>query len=51
MPSELQFVWDETKAAANLRKHGVDFALARRAYYDSLALIAYDDLNSEYGKD
>lgn len=51
MPDGLEFEWDEAKAAANLRKHGVDFALARRAFYDPLALIGYDDLSSEYGED
>jgi hypothetical protein len=34
--------WDEEKAAANLRKHGVDFADAALALEDELALTMRD---------
>jgi len=30
----MKFEWDETKAAANLAKHGVSFALGTRVFLD-----------------
>ena len=33
--------WDPTKAAANLRKHGVSFEEAEGVFYDEFAL--FDD--------
>ncbi len=38
----LQFVWDRDKAAANLRKHGVDFEEAATAFGDPLSLTIRD---------
>ena len=38
----LRFVWDPTKADANLRKHGVGFALAARVFADPDALSVQD---------
>lgn len=35
--------WDSEKAAANLRKHGVDFADAATVLSDELALTRNDD--------
>ena len=35
--------WDPEKAAANLRKHGVDFADAETALRDEMALTVPDD--------
>ena len=35
--------WDPEKAAANLRKHGVDFADAETALHDEMALTRPDD--------
>jgi uncharacterized DUF497 family protein len=35
--------WDEEKAAANLRKHGVDFADAATVLSDDFALTVLDD--------
>ena len=35
--------WDAEKAAANLRKHGVDFADAETALHDEMALTRPDD--------
>ena len=32
-----RFEWDETKAAANLRKHGVPFEEAASVFFDPLA--------------
>jgi len=36
------FEWDTAKAAANVAKHGVDFAEARSVFADPLALFAPD---------
>ena len=42
------YEWDEAKAAANLRKHGVDFADAVSALEDPLCLTMQDpDSNGE----
>lgn len=38
----VEFEWDEEKAAANLRKHGVDFADAVLVFEDDLALTMED---------
>ena len=38
----LQFVWDREKAAANLRKHGVDFEEAATAFGDPLSVTIPD---------
>jgi hypothetical protein len=35
--------WDRDKAAANLRKHRVDFADAETALYDELGMTMSDD--------
>lgn len=35
--------WDSRKAAANLKKHGVDFADAATALYDDLAITVRND--------
>jgi hypothetical protein len=34
----LDFEWDDTKAAANFRKHGVTFEQAAHAFRDSFAM-------------
>jgi uncharacterized DUF497 family protein len=38
----LQFTWDRAKAAANLRKHGVDFEEAATAFGDPLSITIPD---------
>jgi len=38
----LQFIWDREKAAANLRKHGVDFEDAATAFGDPLSITIPD---------
>lgn len=38
----VEFEWEEEKAAANLRKHGVDIADAVLALEDDLALTMRD---------
>jgi uncharacterized protein len=43
----VRFVWDPTKAAANLRKHGVTFEEAVTVFYDPLAATFPDPDHSE----
>jgi len=38
----VSFEWDNQKAAANLRKHGVDFADAATVFADDLAITVSD---------
>lgn len=40
------YEWDPKKAAANLRKHGVDFADAATAFSDESALRMTDHISS-----
>lgn len=35
--------WDPKKAAANLRRHGIDFADAATALHDEFAITVVDD--------
>jgi uncharacterized protein len=42
------FVWDERKRAANLRKHGVDFAIAE--LFDFAAAATIVDDQRDYGE-
>ncbi len=39
---QTRFVWDPLKAASNLRKHGVSFETAVRAFADLHALLEQD---------
>ena len=39
-PCMLRFEYDENKSAANLAKHGIDFADARRLWDDPDAMVA-----------
>jgi len=43
----VEFEWDPPKAAANLRKHGIDFADAATVLYDELAITVPDDRTNE----
>jgi len=43
----LTFEWDDKKAAANLRKHGVSFEEAASAFGDPLSLTIPDPERSE----
>lgn len=45
----MEFEWDERKAAANLKKHGVDFADAALVLFDDLALTTQDP--GDYGEE
>ncbi|MHC2016847.1 BrnT family toxin [Methylobacterium sp. CM6247] len=38
----LRFIWDPVKAASNLRKHRVTFAIATRVFADPYALMEQD---------
>jgi len=42
-----QFEWHLTKAAANLKKHGVSFEQATGVFKDPVALTIYDADNSD----
>lgn len=39
---DIRFEWDPEKAASNLRKHGVSFETAARAFGDPLAFTEQD---------
>ena len=43
----LSFEWDERKAGANLKKHGVSFEEARTAFYDENAIQFFDPDHSD----
>jgi hypothetical protein len=43
----MEFEWDDSKAEANLHKHGVSFAEAATAFADPLAAIFPDPDHSE----
>ena len=45
--STLQFEWDEVKAKANARKHGVTFEEARTVFFDEQAKLIDDPDHSE----
>jgi len=44
---ELRFEWDEAKARANLRKHGVSFEEARTVVFDEDALLRPGEEHSD----
>jgi len=43
----LRFEWDERKAVANRRKHGVSFEEARTVFFDESALLRPDEEHSQ----
>lgn len=43
---DLQFEWDEEKASANLRKHGIPFELATKVFLDESRIEIYDESHS-----
>lgn len=45
--SALRFEWDERKAAANVKKHGVSFEEAKSVFYDERAKLIADPDHSE----
>jgi uncharacterized DUF497 family protein len=46
---ELDFEWDDSKAAENFRNHGVSFAQAALAFRDRFA-VEWIDLREAYAK-
>ncbi|BAT56105.1 hypothetical protein NOS3756_51070 [Nostoc sp. NIES-3756] len=42
----MEFEWDQSKAAANLKKHGVSFEEARTVFDNPLAVIFDDEAHS-----
>ncbi len=44
---QFQFEWDETKARANISKHGVSFDLARTIFDDPRILTVADIVHSD----
>lgn len=42
----MKFEWDEAKAAANLRKHGISFEEAKTVFDNPLAVIFEDEAHS-----
>ncbi|HXW15629.1 MAG TPA: BrnT family toxin [Terriglobia bacterium] len=47
---DLDFEWDDTKAAENVRNHGVSFAQAALAFRDPFA-VEWIDLREAYGEE
>jgi uncharacterized DUF497 family protein len=47
---DLDFEWDDTKAADNVRNHGVSFAQAALAFRDPFA-VEWIDLREAYGEE
>ena len=43
----MDFEWDPDKNAANIQKHGIDFADAVSVLYDEIALTIEDDIDEE----
>lgn len=42
----IKFEWDSSKAAANVRKHGVSFEDAQSVFYDEYAVQFFDENHS-----
>lgn len=42
----MEFEWDESKAVANLKKHGVSFEEAKTVFENPLAVIFDDEMHS-----
>lgn len=45
------FDWDEAKAEANYRKHGIDFETATEVFADPFVVERFDPLSVEHGED
>ena len=45
--TKLHFEWDEPKAKANVRKHGISFDEAKTVFYDERARLIADPDHSE----
>lgn len=42
----MRFTWDDAKAAANLRKHGIAFEVAAKAWDDPAHLLLFDRIEN-----
>jgi uncharacterized DUF497 family protein len=47
----VRFVWDPDKEAANIAKHGIDFATAAQAFDDPDAVELFDESHSGDGEE
>jgi uncharacterized protein len=47
----MEFEWDEEKAVANLRKHGVAFVDAAEALRSDRLVVEKLDMNDDYGEE
>ena len=47
----LAFTWDDEKAKANMRKHGVSFFLATDAFFDDGAILSPNSIDEETGEE
>ena len=45
--NDLQFIWDNRKNKANIKKHHVSFEEAQSAFYDEQAVAFFDPDHSE----
>jgi uncharacterized DUF497 family protein len=46
-----EFEWDDRKAEANFRKHGVDFETATEVFSDHFAIEEFDPDSGVHGED
>jgi hypothetical protein len=44
--AQTRFDWDPAKAASNLRKHGISFDIALRAFADPMSLTEHDRIEN-----
>jgi uncharacterized DUF497 family protein len=45
---DMNFIWDEDKHQANLRKHGLDFAYAAQVF--GSPMVTFEDRREDYGE-
>ncbi len=43
----MEFEWDEKKNSENIKKHGINFQEAEKAFEDENAVELFDEINSE----
>jgi uncharacterized protein len=46
----MTFIWDMNKSIENVLKHGVDFEIAQKAFFDEKRKIFFDKQHSEQEK-
>ncbi|WP_228704042.1 BrnT family toxin, partial [Marinobacter nauticus] len=44
----IKFEWNRSKAASNVKKHGVSFEEAQTVFFDEFAIQFFDQENSEH---